>query len=391
VDFYLPEENRYIEIDGEYWHPLNKENLNFQLISGFISEKKKEKINGLYRIRENDIGKIKSLNDLDLFSIQPNMNIEYYQKIISKSYFENYIKLHGKEKLESYVWLLLKFIKTFQPNFPDIPTTESLDNIRDIINKNKISFNENTKVFSNVTSNIGISYLKSIFKSYWKSRYIQNVSPVEAWNDENIMKDIIKYRIGINNTNEIFDFSLHQLVRGISARRCCISFFKPQVAANIYRYFLSDKINPIVIDPCAGFGGRLLGFKCVYPNGKYIGIEPTIETYNELKKLSENFTNVELYNCKLEDYKGSKDCDLTFTSIPYYNVEIYSNGYNMTENEWKNMVNILTNNYKNVLINISQKSYDIHPFNYTEKYYLESNTSHFDKINNKKLELILKV
>ena len=138
------------------------------------------------------------------------------------------------------------------------------------------------------------------------------------------MKKIINYRIGINKSNEIFDFSLHQLIRGLSANRYTISFYKPVLAAKIYKTFLNNNINPIVLDPCAGFGGRMLGFKSLYPNGTYIGIEPREKTFNELKKLAKNFNNVELFNCKIEDFKDKyNNYDLVFTSIPYFDLENY--------------------------------------------------------------------
>jgi len=232
--------------------------------------------------------------------------------------------------------------------------------------------------------------LKSHFMSYWKSRYSVNASPIQMWSDDETMKKIIKYRIGINNSDEIFNFSLHQLVRGISARRACISFFKPQLAANIYNHFLTGISNPSVIDPCAGFGGRLLGFKSIFPNGKYIGIEPNPETYAELQTLAKEFTNVELHNCKLEEYTGNKDCDLTFTSVPYFGTEIYSDGLIQTEANWKRMMHTLTESYKNILLNISEASYNSYPFQYEEKYLLENNVSHFSKNKDKKHEYILK-
>jgi hypothetical protein len=146
------------------------------------------------------------------------------------------------------------------------------------------------------------------------------------------MLKVIKYRIGINSSNEIFDFSIKELINGLSARRHTVSFFKPLLAASIYKFKLGNMENPIVIDPCAGFGGRLLAFKALYPNGTYIGIEPNIETFNELSELKNMFIEgginadtIKLYNCTLEEYSGTKQADLTFTSIPYYDLEIYSN------------------------------------------------------------------
>ena len=70
------------------------------------------------------------------------------------------------------------------------------------------------------------------------------------------MQEVIDYRIGLNNSDDIFDFSLHQLIRGLSARRITTSFFKPLLAASIYKHFIGNEVlNPVVFDPCCGFGG----------------------------------------------------------------------------------------------------------------------------------------
>ncbi len=117
IDFYLQKYNMLVEIDGKYWHPENKENLNLQLLSGFISEKNKDLLYNLYRIREEDIEKIQSIEDIKNYSYKLNVNIDYYQKIINKDFLKFYIDTHGKDKLEKYIWLFLKFIKKFQPTF----------------------------------------------------------------------------------------------------------------------------------------------------------------------------------------------------------------------------------------------------------------------------------
>jgi tRNA G46 methylase TrmB len=284
--------------------------------------------------------------------------------------------------------MLLKFVRTFHPDFAYPDTIENLVDIQSKIKKFNYTVTDN--VFNNNTSNIGVSFLKSSFKSYWHSKYNKNQkTPVEVWHDDEFMKKVIEYRIGCNTSNEIFDFSLHQLLRGISAYRHTISFFKPIVAANIYKHFLGDIDAPIVIDPCAGFGGRLLGFKSMYPNGTYIGIEPNIDTFNELQELAKNFTNVELYNCKLEEYTGSKECDLAFTSIPYFDTEIYSNHvrYDSIDSWQREFIGSLLT-YNNLVVNMSPDIETLFP-EPKGKMYLQNQTSHFNKNSKSKLEPIL--
>ena len=135
-----------------------------------------------------------------------------------------------------------------------------------------------------------------------------------------------------------------------------------------------------------------MGFKSIYPEGTYIGLEPSKSTYNNLIKLSQNFSNVNLFNCKLEDYTGNKDCDLTFTSIPYYDLEEYNNDFRYESLEqWRDTFidSLLT--YKNLLINLPIDLQSQLSLSYKEEYYLENLTSHFNQTEKTKNETILKV
>lgn len=384
IDFYLPEYELYVEIDGEYWHPIVYERLNLQLVQSMISQKKRDGMTNLIRIRENDLDKIQSIEDLYKFNFEYDFSLNYYQPIVHKSLFPN---LNEDEKKKS-IYLLMNVIRGYQPDFPDIPTYENLSKIINAISNYDFSRILKEKTFSNNCWSIGNSYLKSNFKSYWNSSYKGSKTPVEAWKDEKLMRSIIKYRTGQNNSGEVFDFSLHQMVRGLSANRITISFFKPLMAAAIYKNFLGDLDTPIVLDPCAGFGGRMLGFKSLYPNGTYIGVEPNIDTFNELLELSKNFSNVELHNCKIEDFKLNTLVDLTFTSIPYYDVETYSKPttYNSIE-IWKTEFLEKVKSLPNLVLNIPQNLRN--DFDDCVEYFISSNTSHFNKSTNKKLEYLL--
>lgn len=394
IDFYLPDYNILLEIDGVYWHALKQEHLNFYTISNSINDYKKvNNLPELIKIHESNINYINSIEDLSLYNYTQNFNIDYYSTIIDKEYFIKYKEYKGEVKLKSKVSLLLKYIRTLHPKFPLIPTSETLSVIIDKISKYDLTSIISGNTFNNNCSNIGVSYLKSNFYSFWNSKYKSNkYTPIEAWNNDNILKKIIEYRIGCNSSNEVFDFTIHQLIRGLSANRYTISFFKPIVAAAIYKHFLGENLNPIVLDPCAGFGGRLLGFKSIYPNGTYIGIEPNPDTYKELVELSKNFSNVYLYNCKYEDFDiSSLNYDLAFTSIPYYDLEVYST--TTTYNSFSSWKSSFLNSIKmtpNMIVNIPQDLRE--EFNNVKtEYYLKSNTSHFNKSSNTKTEYILEL
>ena len=288
--------------------------------------------------------------------------------------------------------MFLKFIRTFHPDFPYPPQEEKLNDIIEKISKYDLVRVYDSKEFKNNISNIGVNYLKSNFKSYWNSKFKGSLSPIKAWQNDEVMRKVIEYRIGINNSDEVFDFSLHQLIRGLSAKRYTISFFKPLLAAAIYKVFIGNKRNPIVIDPCAGFGSRLIGFKSIYPAGRYIGIEPNIDTFDELQDLAKNFNDVELYNCKLEDFNYSKECDLTFTSIPYFDLEEYSNNIHYDSfDDWTGTFIKSLTSFKNLLINVPDSLKSLFGNKITDEFYIINNTSHFNKKNSKKSESLLKL
>lgn len=406
IDFYLIDYDLYIEIDGIYWHPDKLGNLNFKLLSSVISDKQKnEQIKNIKRIRTDVLDKLinssvdeKSvLLNIEKYNTVNNIDIKYDDIIIDKNYFKNIIDSNGKEYVESFVWLLKKFIHNFQKQFPYPSLNENLLTVMEKIQTYDITqvYDESTNSFLNNISSIGNNYLKHGFKSYWASRYKNNLSPKDAWNDVKILNDIIKYRIGCNESNEIFDFSLKEIIKGMSARRITVSFFKPLLAAAIYHKYIGNKTNPIVLDPCCGFGGRLLGFKSKYPNGTYIGCEPNYETYNELQKLIQdaNWNDVKIFNCKFEDFESDVEFDLIFTSIPYFDLEIYSNHikYNSFD-DWKNTFIKSFERYsdKNCYINISEDLSIKCGWTKIDSY-IQSNRSHFDKRTGYKTELIVRI
>jgi len=396
-EFDIRKDDTLIELDGSFYHPKKIENLCFTQLSNIINDYNKNSLFPndefkLIRIRYNDIPENISLESLIQNQYFQDHLITYFQVILSKEYLKRYQDRKGTEKLRRYVPLLLKFIRTFQPILPYPTNDKNIDEIvKKIQNYNFLNVFEDDTFYHVRCASHGISYLKAKFNSFWKSSFYKSISPEQVWLDDDIMKKVIEYRIGLNKSNEVFDFSLKNLVGGIAARRFTVSFFKPVLAAAIYRQFIGNKKDPVVIDPCAGFGGRMLGFKSIYPDGTYIGIEPNKETYNELVELSNNFSNVYLYNCKLEDYNGDKKCNLTFTSIPYYNNEIYSDQKIQTQIDWINMMKVLTSSFQNVLLNMSLSSFEEFSFEYSKQYFINSSTSHFNQKQLNKNELLIKI
>lgn len=119
-----------------------------------------------------------------------------------------------------------------------------------------------------------------------------------------------------------------------------INEFPPHIARDIYKSNGLNK-NSKILDPCAGWGGRMIGASVISDN--YFGFDPSIKTYNGLvllndfiKTMNPDFSSV-LNKTPFEDSELQNNFyDFALTSPPYYNTENYSDEKNNSQNRYKN-------------------------------------------------------
>jgi hypothetical protein len=108
-----------------------------------------------------------------------------------------------------------------------------------------------------------------------------------------------------------------------------INEFPPNKARKLYEKFGINKDSKI-LDPCAGWGGRMIGASVICNN--YECFEPSTETargliqlFNFIKSINKDFNAV--VNCiPFEESELMQDSyDFAFTSPPYYDTEQYCN------------------------------------------------------------------
>ena len=136
-----------------------------------------------------------------------------------------------------------------------------------------------------------------------------------------------------------------------------------------------------ILDPCAGWGGRMLG--AFANNIKYTGIDTNInlkQPYNEMiNKLNEFGYDTSQLNMIWKSWKDVdfKDYDCVLTSPPYYNIEVYQNmtAFNNEDEYYKDFLIEMIDKCRkhitkdgNVCINVSQSIYKklITKYNYEE-------------------------
>ena len=134
----------------------------------------------------------------------------------------------------------------------------------------------------------------------------------------------LAYNSGISKSKNIVRGLLYQaLGMNINGHKY-VNEFPPYIARDLYKRYHAKRI----LDPCAGWGGRMIGASAV--GSHYHAYEPSTKTYEGLLELAaflqsfETGFSFELFNEPFEEANVPDGFDLAFTSPPYYDTEHYS-------------------------------------------------------------------
>ena len=173
---------------------------------------------------------------------------------------------------------------------------------------------------------VGQGICQGICQGIWAASSYGSKSPLEVFSDSNLLRETLRFCLNIGeipNQARLRAALRYQHKNGVYN-------FRPSAAkALVDRYCPS---GGIVLDPCAGFGGRLLGSVLSSAKPTYIGYEPSSETYIGLRNLHgwicqylpEIKDRVILYQQPAEDAEFPEKVDLILTSPPYWKRELYS-------------------------------------------------------------------
>jgi hypothetical protein len=176
---------------------------------------------------------------------------------------------------------------------------------------------------------VGNKIFKNFMQHMIEASY-RGISPYKTFYNFSSLRSALVYTLKANKS-VLPDFLFNSLVYfngGVSGFPCSIA------KAIVEKY--TNK-GALIVDPCAGWGGRLLG--TVSSGRKYFGFEPWDKTYNGLNKIIDYYglrDKAEVLCSDFDIEKAPKSCNLIMTSPPYIDLEVY--GKPMNKDNWVNLI-----------------------------------------------------
>jgi 16S rRNA G966 N2-methylase RsmD len=165
------------------------------------------------------------------------------------------------------------------------------------------------------TTKAGALICNHFFPQRWDARYRTNPSVREAWYDPKMLRRAIKFQLSVGDP-----VTPVRVFRALQAVVRAPTNFRPCFAKAIVKHFSSE--GGVVLDPCAGYGGRALG--ALSAGRSYIGVDPNSRARTSFDQVASLMGSMTFHNVPFEEVDlGNLQADLVFTSPPYYSVERY--------------------------------------------------------------------
>lgn len=164
------------------------------------------------------------------------------------------------------------------------------------------------------------SIVTNFHKSIYSSRVGKNFSPVEAWNNEGLLKKCIENRFIYSSS-----LSSQNIARGFERSKIApkVTVFQPYLARWLLQTYAPDAKS--VIDPFSGFSGRMLGAASL--GLAYFGSDIRPEAVAESQEII-SFLELKNVNNIEQDAETAilPEADVLLTCPPYRDKEVWFEG-----------------------------------------------------------------
>lgn len=167
-------------------------------------------------------------------------------------------------------------------------------------------------------STIGTSACASFFPNRFHAKRRGDRSAWEMWHDDSTLRKAIRLQLDSGHPT-----TPERVLKAVVMFSRTPSVFRPVMAKHMYSTYCPK--GGVVWDPCAGYGGRLLGAMSAGV-GKYIAtdLEPeTVKGNVALAKALGEDSRCRVLEADASSFDPAEDLDFVFTSPPYYDLEVY--------------------------------------------------------------------
>jgi hypothetical protein len=174
----------------------------------------------------------------------------------------------------------------------------------------------------------GMKLCQHFFPNFWNIKSSGGVSFADCWQNYDLMNRVRDW--GKQGMSKLWLSWVRRAVF-MAGGLPNSSFYRPHFSRQVI--LNTRKEEGVLFDPCAGWGGRMLG--TVSAGWRYVACEPNVETYNNLNTLIDFLgirDSVTLLNIPAEtfDYQSLGKVDVVLTSPPYFNLEVYTTDSNQS-------------------------------------------------------------
>jgi len=167
-------------------------------------------------------------------------------------------------------------------------------------------------------STIGTAACASFFPNRYHAKRQGDRSAWDMWHNDASLRKAIRLQLDSGHPT-----TPERVLKAVVMFSRTPSVFRPAVAKYVYENYCPK--GGVVWDPCAGYGGRLLGAMAAGV-GRYIGtdLEPETAQGNQaLVDALECKTSCRIECADATTFDPGEALDLVFTSPPYFDLEVY--------------------------------------------------------------------
>jgi 16S rRNA G966 N2-methylase RsmD len=205
--------------------------------------------------------------------------------------------------------------------------------------------------FINATDRVGLKILEHFMNNVWETSDAKGRSFKTLWKKD-VLEKVLQWNRKCHSTPY-----LSEIRRGVYF--CTglpkTTMYRPNIMKLICLKYQPKK----VLDPCIGWGGRMIG-SVARGFTHYYGFEPNTKTFQNLEKIVDFLgiqNKVNLFNEGSENIKNKNlsDIDMVLTSPPYFDLEVYTDENTQSVSKYKTYQDWL----EGWLFNVMKQSFDV--------------------------------